>query len=161
MIGFPILPSGRSEKPMTRRDDFVKIALTWDGVPWRRVGCTREGVNCLGLIVGVARECGFLEDIAAKEAEAQFPRPMVRGSMLTQAKEDLDPIHIKDAVPGDLLMFRIDGEPQHITIITHTNPLQIIHSDNSTGRKNARVRHSVLPYGWKPILAFRIRELNE
>lgn len=146
---------------MTLRDDFVKTALTWEGVPWRRVGCTREGVNCLGLLVGVIKECGLLKDVSGKEAQAQFPRPMVPGDMLRKANEDLDPIHISDAVPGDLLMFRIAGEVQHITIITHLNPLQIIHSDNSTGRKNAQVRHSVLPYGWKPILAFRIRELDE
>lgn len=147
----------RLENSMSQREEFVRVALTWEGVPWQKVGSSREGVNCLGLLVGIARECGFLEDIAAKEHQATFIRPPLRGLMLKRAKEDLDPIPMEDVRPGDLLLFRFDGEPSHIAVVTQLNPLMIVHSDGQVGIKV--VRHSVVPKHWIPVMAFKIREL--
>ncbi len=144
---------------MTQREEFVRIALTWEGVPWREVGCRRDGANCIGFIVGVARECGFLIDIASKEADANFTRPPTKGLMLERAKEDLDVIGRRDILPGDLLLFRLSNEPAHIAIVTQLKPLMIIHSDSS--EQPRRVRCSTLPHGWIPTMAFRIRELDE
>jgi len=144
---------------VTKREEFVRIALTWEGVPWRNVGCRREGVNCLGLIVGIAKECGFLTDIAAKEAQAAFVRPPTRGYMLARAKEDLDVIDRRDVLPGDLLLFRFDGDPAHLAIVTQLQPLMIIHSDSNERPK--KVRLTTMPAGWIPTMAFRIRELDQ
>ncbi len=142
---------------MTKRDEFIRTALTWQGVPWRKVGSRRNGVNCLGLLVGVAKECNFPMDIAAKESEANYTNSPVPGYMLKRAKEDLDIIHVRDAIPGDLLLFRFNNEPSHITIITEINPFMIIHSDTEA----RSVRHTPIPPGWMPCVAFRIRELQE
>ena len=144
---------------MSPREEFVRVALTWEGVPWRKTGCRRDGVNCLGLIVGIAKECGFLKAIAQGEAQANFVRPPGRGHMLAKAKEDLEPIAVKDAIAGDLLLFRFNGEPSHIAIVTQVKPLMMIHSDNSTWPR--AVRHSTMPNGWIPTMAFRIRELDD
>lgn len=144
---------------MTQREEFVRIALTWEGVPWRKTGCRRTGVNCLGLLVGVAKECGFLTDIAKKEAAANFTRPHVRGFMLERAKDSLDTINRHEMLPGDLLLFRFNNDPAHIAIVTRTKPLMIIHSDSS--EKPKIVRCSTMPNGWIPTMAFRIRELDD
>ncbi len=144
---------------MTQRDEFVRVALTWVGVPWRNTGCRRDGVNCLGLLVGIAKECGFLTDIAGKEAEANFVRPHIRGFMLGRAKEDLDTIIRRDILPGDLLLFRFNGYPAHIAIVVQLKPLMIVHSDSSELPKI--VRCSTMPNGWIPTMAFRIRELDD
>lgn len=144
---------------MTKREEFVRVALTWVNVPWRNVGCRRDGVNCLGLLVGVAKECGFLTDIAGKEADANFIRPHVRGFMLNRAKQDLDAINRQDVLPGDLLLFRFNDYPAHIAIVTQLKPLMIVHSDSSEEPK--MVRCSTMPNGWIPTMVFRIRELND
>ncbi len=142
---------------MTKREKFLQVAHTWVGVPWCRVGSRRDGVNCLGLLVGVARECDFDMDIADKEAGATFTTSPIRGFMLKRAREDLDTIHMKDALPGDLILYRIGQEPQHIGIITCLKPLQILHSHK------AAKRCVITPplRGWYRTLVFRIRELDE
>ena len=141
---------------MNKRETFVATALTWDGVPWKKVGSRRSGVNCLGFLVGVARECNFDMDIAVKEAEANFTSSPEPGYMLRRAKEDLDIILLEDAVPGDLLMFRLGHEPSHIAIITNLNPLMFIHSWQRAGK----VTLTPMPVGWHPAAVFRIRDLD-
>lgn len=140
---------------MTKREEWLRVAHTWIGVPWKRTGVRRDGVNCLGLLVGVARECSFDTNIEQKEQQANFAAPPTRGVMIRKAKEDLEMILVKDAVPGDLLILRINGQPQHIAIITDLKPLQFIHAD--TMRKV--VRKSTVETGWHPVAAFKIREL--
>ena len=142
---------------MTKRDTFVATALTWVGVPWRKIGSRRNGVNCLGLLVGVARECDFEMDIAEKEAEATFTASPEPGYMLRRAKEDLDIVRLKDAIPGDLLMFRFGQEPSHIAIIAGLNPLWFVHS----WRQEKKVVLTPLPSGWHPAVVFRIRDLDQ
>ena len=143
---------------MTRREIFLEKAYTWEGVPWRKVGTRRDGVNCLGLLVGIFRECDFLQNFVVDgEAWSNFPRPPWRGALLQQAKKYLDPVAIPEAIPGDLLLYRIGGEPQHITILTGLQPRTILHSDRSAGKvKNASVNTGMIP-----TMAFKIRELDQ
>ncbi len=143
---------------MTRREIFLATALTWEGVPWRKVGTRRDGVNCLGLLVGIARECDFLQDfVEVGEAWANFPRPPWKGAMLQKAREYLDPIKVSEAIPGDLLLYRIGHEPQHITVLTGLQPRTILHS-NEASRK---VKNSTVGALLIPTMAFRIRELDQ
>ena len=144
---------------MTRRKKWLEVAHDWIGVPWASVGTRREGVNCYGLIVGVARECGYWSDevVATQEALAAYRAPPTRGEMMRRAHDDSDMILVKDARPGDLMIFRVNGQPQHIAIVTNLKPLQIIHSDVYA----KAVRKSVIEPGWHPVAAFRIRELEE
>ena len=143
---------------MTQREEFLRIANTWIGVPWARVGTERDrGVNCLGLLVGIAKECGFLERLKGEETGANYVAPPVQGEFLRRAQACLDTIHMKDALPGDLILYRIGREPQHLTIIMDLNPLQVLHSHRPAKKC---VITPPLP-GWYPSLVFRIRELDE
>ncbi len=142
---------------LTRRERFIEKALSWQGVPWRNVGSRREGANCVGLIVGVAGECDFPMSISSKAGEANYVRPPVSGHMLKRAREDMEMIDVKEAVPGDLLLFRIGNEPSHITILVQTDPIMILHSDT----RAKKVRLTPILSGWVPLVAFKIRELDE
>ncbi len=142
---------------MTKRERWLQVAHTWIGVPWRKAGSRREGVNCLGLLVGIAKECEFEMDIAARELDASLTSSPIPGFMLKRAKEDLDIIHLRDAIPGDLLLIRIQQEPQHIAIISGVNPLFILHTDPYAKKVHIT---PMLP-GWHPAVAFRIRDLDE
>ena len=142
---------------MHRRDEFVEAALLWEGVPWREVGTRRDGVNCIGLFIGVARELGGLDAMVERLAPyANFARPPIRGDMLRGMREHLEAIPVRDAAPGDLLVFRLSGEPQHAALLT--GPNTILHSDHRTDPK--RVRGHPIPPEWTPTMAFRIRELG-
>ena len=141
---------------MPGRDEFVAMARTWVGVPWRRVGTRRDGVNCLGLLVGVARELGGLDSLVARaEPYANFARAPEHGDMLRRMKEYLRVVPRREAVPGDLPLFRIDGEPQHVTLLVA--PDTVLHS----GERAGGVREvRLVPPGWTLSIVLRIGELD-
>jgi cell wall-associated NlpC family hydrolase len=138
---------------MPGRNEFVEIVRSWIGVPWRNVGTRREGVNCLGLLVGAAREMGGLEDLVYKaEPYANFSRP--HGEMLRKMKEHLGVIGMGEALPGDLALFRIGAEPQHVVLLT--DPGMVVHSWKRAGR----VREQPIMSDWSLSSVFRIEELD-
>ena len=141
---------------MPGRDEFVEVARSWVGVPWRKVGTRRDGVNCLGLLVGVARELGGLEDLVDKAAPyANFARPPVYGEMLRRMKEHLRVVPWREALPGDLPLFRVDGEPQHVTLFVA--PDTVLHSSRRAGRVR---EERFAPPEWIHTATFRIGGLD-
>ena len=142
---------------MTLREKFVEIGLTWIDVPWRKVGSTRQGVNCLGLPVGIVREMGGFDELVQLGAvQANFDRPLTPRMMVDGMMEHMNVIKIPDARLGDLLLFRINGRPDHIAILTALNPITILHSD-----RNARkVRNQTLPARWHPNMVFSIEDFK-
>ncbi len=134
----------------------MEVARTWIGVPWREVGTRRDGVNCLGLLVGVARELGGLDGLVARaEPYANFVCSPERGGMLRRMKEYLEVVPRRDALPGDLLLFRIDGEPQHVTLLTM--PGTVLHSSQQAKRVR---EEQLVPPGWIPTMVFRMEGLD-
>ncbi len=144
---------------LPQRDEFLRIAQTWvdDEVPWRKVGSTREGSNCIGYPVGVAREMGGHEELVALGTPlAMLPRPLTPRMMVDAMNDHMVPIMVKKVIPGDLLLFRLNGRPDHVAIVASLNPMQIFHAD-----RDARLmKKTSLPAGWIPTLAFRIEDLD-
>lgn len=144
---------------MPRRKEFLHIAESWveDGVPWRKVGSTREGSNCIGYPVGVVREMGGYEELVTLGTPlAMMPRPLTPRMMVDAMKLHMTPVNIADIIPSDLLLFRLNGCPDHVAIVASLKPLQIFHAD----RDAKCMKKTSLPAGWRPILAFRIEDLD-
>lgn len=144
---------------MPARDEFLRIAQLWvdDEVPWGKVGSTRERSNCIGYPVGVARELGGHDELVALGTPlAMLPRPLTPRMMVDAMSEHMVPIMVQDAIPGDLLLFRLNNRPDHIAIIANLNPLQFFHAD----RDARRMMKTSLPAGWIPTMAFRIEDLD-
>ncbi len=142
---------------MSKREDFLKVARTWEGVPWAKIGYRREGVNCLGLLVGISLELDFLKIMGeVGKAWSSFPKPPWKGAMLQKALEYLELTSPGEIVPGDLILFRLDSEPSHITIVLGINPTTILHSHTPA----KKVVVSTIPPGWVPTIAFKIKELD-
>ena len=145
--------------PLPRRKEFLCVAESWvkDEVPWRKIGSTRNGSNCIGYPVGVAREMGGYEELVALGTPlAMMPRPLTPRMMVDAMKLHMIQVRVADIIPGDLLLFRLGDRPNHIAIVASLKPLQIFHAD----RDARRMRKTSLPAGWRPILAFRIEDLD-
>lgn len=110
------------------REAIIAEARTWLGTRWQH-GTSLKGVatDCIGLIVGVARELELPEALAFQH-DARFqgygrtPNPQ----LLMQAVElYLEPTR-GVAVPGDVLLLRFKVDPQHFAILS--TPDYMIHS---------------------------------
>ena len=85
-------------------------------------------------------------------ADAGFALPPEPGIMLKKMKEHLQVIPTKEILPGDIIVFKIGNEPQHVAIVTE--PGIILHADRLVGKV---IEHR-LPPSWRPVAAFRLKE---
>lgn len=97
-------------------------ALTWLGTPFQHQGRLKGvGVDCIGLVFGVARE------LAIWPAEFNFTaygRSPVDGVLEREIAKRCDPVSEPEV--GGLGLFRWFGEPQHIAIFLPDT--RIVHS---------------------------------
>ncbi|APH70644.1 C40 family peptidase [Aquibium oceanicum] len=91
----------------------VTEARGWLGVPWRHQGRTRSGIDCVGLVVCVARAL-HLSDYDStgysRRAQGQGFVEHFRGNM--------DGIAILEARPGDVIVFADQAYPCHCGFLT-------------------------------------------
>jgi len=98
-----------------------------------------------------------MEDLARDvERHSGFARPPERTALLRGLLRAPQLIRIKprDARPGDLLLFKVAGAPQHLALVTE--PDMILHADAGAGRV---VEHAV-PSAWRAVAAFRLAALT-
>jgi hypothetical protein len=103
---------------------FWQTALTWQGVPYQHQQATKWGCDCVGLLLGVAKQIGY--DFSQYDIPHR-PLTAINDSLKDQIKQ----IGIKhedyDNLPNSsLLLFKIDQYIQHLAIyyrgqILHTN----------------------------------------
>ncbi len=98
---------------MTLREAIVAEARTWIGTRFKhQASCKGAGVDCIGLIAGVAEALGIPEAKAFRDdvrfrGYGKTPDPVA----LRQAvAEYLDPVEV--AQPGDILLLRNERDPQ-------------------------------------------------
>lgn len=125
------------------RNDIVTEARSWVGTRFhhqgrvKRTSTHKGGVDCIGLIIGVAQHCGITFD--GKEASALDDRTygiVPDGDKLKNAFS----AHIiqkpkQELVAGDVALFRFEQDPQHAAIIGELagGELSLIHSYRAAG----------------------------
>lgn len=110
------------------RAEVVAAARTWLGVPWRHQGRTRLGVDCVGLLVVVARDLA----VPHHDPENYGRRP--DGTLLGHFRANCGPeIPLVSARAGDVVVFADRGHLCHAGIL----------ADGPHGRT---VIHSVAQY---------------
>lgn len=122
---------------MITREQIVAEAQSWMGTKWCHQACVKgAGVDCIGLIAGVADALGIPE-AKAWRADMRF-----RGYGITPESSKLleavalylDPIPRAAAKLGDILIFayvvpdRRIKLPIHFGIISRVNPEYVIHA---------------------------------
>ncbi|MFN4282368.1 MAG: C40 family peptidase [Alphaproteobacteria bacterium] len=89
-------------------DRIVAEARSWLGVPWRHQGRSRAGIDCVGLVVQVARAL----DLADYDHTAYGRRAQGQG-FVEHFRANMDGIAISAAQPGDVLVFADQAYPCH------------------------------------------------
>ena len=123
-------PTGsRSMRPiMTRLLRFHKEAHKYIGVKFRHRGRTDRGLDCVGLVIRAAMDCGYNK---YEEEEFAYGREPDSGVLLdvlaTHFGEPIDgPPEVNDVA---LIRLRSGLKPTHVGIITtHPDGLGIIHT---------------------------------
>jgi len=105
---------------------IVMAARSWAGTPFRHAERTKGlGVDCAGLVLGVARELGLTDwDFRnySRQVNCEFMR--------RQIELFCDPVE-GEPEPGDLLLLAIHGHPQHLAL--YAGDGMMIHAHESAG----------------------------
>ena len=117
---------------MNNQKLIVNQARTWLGTPYHHQARLKGvGCDCLGLVVGVAGELGLTRSDGAPLIsfdETDYSRQPDGARLTTMLQSVLDEIPKADAAPGDLALFTIEGNPQHVGLLTDYEGLGVIHS---------------------------------
>jgi cell wall-associated NlpC family hydrolase len=113
-------------------DDIIREARTWIGTRFAHQGRVKRnainngGVDCAGLIVGVAQSLG----LSSFDYKGYSREPL--GGMLQKILEDhLEQVSIKHMQPGDVLLMKFLHEPQHLGFCAGET---VIHSYETVGK---------------------------
>jgi NlpC/P60 family putative phage cell wall peptidase len=118
--------------PDTVQHFIVNQARTWLGTPFHhQARLKRVGCDCLGLIIGVVDELGLRDRHGQRLAgydEVSYSREP-DGAYLTQKIAALlDEVPVVEAQAGDLALFAMGDNPQHLAILTEEDgTLGMIH----------------------------------
>ena len=108
-------------------DDILIAARSFLGTPFRHQGrIPGLALDCAGLVVSVAKEIGA--DYIDRPGYSRNPS----GGLLESALDDQPCLErVTDRQPGDVLLMRFSGEPQHLAICAGDT---IIHSYEAVGK---------------------------
>lgn len=113
------------------REDLIRTARSYLGTPWVHQGRVKgAGVDCGGLLIGVAQELGLLT--FEERAYGRIPD----GHMLRAVCEAyLQRIDVAELRPGDVLLMRFKEHPQHLALLGELGGRQtLIHAYSAAGR---------------------------
>jgi cell wall-associated NlpC family hydrolase len=94
-------------------ETVVAEARGWLGVPWRHQGRTRCGIDCVGLVVRVAHAL----DLSDYDSTGYSRRAQGQG-FVEHFRGNMDGVAIRDARPGDVLVFADQAFPCHCGFLT-------------------------------------------
>ena len=107
---------------MTIADLIVSEARRWIGTPFHHQARIKgKGCDCLGLIVGVAKELKLKDKqgkLLSYHDECNYSRQPNCTHLIDKLSSLLDQIPIADLRPGDIGVFKIGENPQHLAILS-------------------------------------------
>lgn len=113
------------------KDRIVAIAREYDQTPYIHQGRVKGvGIDCIGLVICVCKELGLIDF-----DYFDYDRTPDSSQLMELLEKHCTPTI--DPEPGDILVFRIKREPQHVGIMTD---LGIIHAYQGAGKV---VEHSL------------------
>lgn len=114
---------------MRQADKIISVARGLIGTQYRHMGRDRTGIDCLGVAIYVAKALGM--DVPPT---GDYSRNPSGRRMMLAFREHAIPIRVSEAEPGDFLHMAFQQLPQHVAIITESDPMTIVHADSVVGR---------------------------
>lgn len=106
---------------MITRRQIIEEAREWIDTPFHHQASVKGvGCDCAGMVKGVWRELG--NDVSGVPAD--YPRTPSNNQLIRILEQYLD--RSSTMMPGDVLVFTLLNEPQHIGIMTDSNA--VIHA---------------------------------
>ncbi len=142
------------------RADVVACARSWIGTPFiHQHRAKAHGVDCAGLVIGVARELGIVEPDFDVNGYARTPDGV---SLIAECEKFMDPISMWSLRPGNVLVLKFDLDPQHIGIVGDYmhGGLTLIHAYGTTDGKGKVEERRLDPGRMRvmiPLRAFALR----
>lgn len=125
-------------------------ARAWIGTPFKhqgRVSGENGGVDCAGVIIGVANELKLIGQFRDTKNYSRIPT----GDMERQLVKHLDRVSWNERQPGDIVHIAYAKTPQHVGILTAKDT--IIHSIDPRGVVETPIGGPMRVHG-----VFRFRE---
>lgn len=125
---------------MTARADVVCCARTWVGTPYQHQARLRGvGVDCAGLVIGVARELGLIApdwDVTGYSAQPDG------SSLIGWCGSAMAEVKREDMQPGDVVVVAFDRAPGHMGFVADYlhGGLSIIHALNGSSQRVVETR---------------------
>lgn len=135
------------------RENILIEARSWIGTRFhhqgrvKRTASHRGGVDCIGLLVGVAQACGYtVED---ETGYSRIPDGLRLKAALDHA---LVPVALDTIQQGDVLLFTLQQHPQHVGIVSQLEggELGLIHAYIES---RGVVEHRLDPFWWNRAVA--------
>lgn len=136
------------------RADLVAAARALIGTPFAHQGrVPGVGLDCAGLVVCALQACGG--EVADQRGYGRIP---AHGMFTAAIAAHCDSIAQDQVQPGDLMMFAFRGEPQHVAIVSATDPVMLVHAYQDVGR----VVENALDATWQARLrgCYRVRGVD-
>ena len=121
---------------------LIQTLLQWERVPFHHQGRSREGVDCAGLAL-----CALAEQDVQLEVPANYAP-----SAAAERVDLLQRLDLAEPAVGDVLVFRIRREPQHLAIALGGG--RMIHAVRGAGVVAVTIsalwrERLVARYGWR------------
>ena len=139
---------------------FVTKALEWsaDRVRYRHRGTTRQGCDCTGLLVGIARECGYLGGYKLREYSRQWNvhAKTAGNQMIEELEKFCDPVLNSSIGPGKIVVMRFRLCPAHAANIVDDERLMVQIHAKAKYCKATPLRNS--PWSARWVATFQLNE---
>lgn len=115
-------------------NNIVSIARRWVGTPFHhQARLERVGVDCVGLVICVARE---IDAVPADWDVEGYGRVPDGKQLVHHLQQRLVPIAQAEMQLGDVVLVAFDSHPQHVGIVGNYlhGGLSIIHASGAHGR---------------------------
>ena len=143
----------------TIQERFARLAGEWARaeVPYQHRGMSRQGCDCTGLLIGIARELGYLRDYQLRKYPPDWNLHAGAGNqVIEEICRFAEPIDKSQAGPGDIAVMLFGKCPAHVGLIVDDKGL-IVHALKTNGCCTyGHLQNSTWSSRW--IAAYRLKE---